>query len=431
MSNAASRSQNNIKAGIFVTVSILVGLCVIFVLGDFIRYFGPSDSTYTVTYEVSDGVAGLGSGSFVKVGGIVVGKVDDVTFDVQENRPLTKIDVVFSMPVSMQLRTDAQVSVGAGLISSDAWLAFTSLGTEGAVIEPGGTFQGVSLSMLDSLLGSDSSDNISSTLDSLAVITKRLEQDGELIQWVLGDGSTKDVQEVLSGLNDAVKNGNKLLTDLDADWANWSKEIDVLMAEVQDFARAVDTLSSWINNNETKFQDITDNLDDTLSRASELATTIQEQTWPKVEAFIDNLLATTADVKVVVADLRARSGPWFGDIDVTLANLTLSSQQLTQLLAEVTASPWRLLYRPTDKQYSQELIYEASRNFVFGAADLKSAAESMQRFMDAHGQDLSDDHDQFELMRKNLLDSARRYQRAQEQLMGLLRGDEGGAGDSP
>ena len=200
------------------------------------------------------------------------------------------------------------------------------------------------------------------------------------------------MQEVLSGLNDAVKNGNKLLTDLDADWANWSKEIDVLMAEVQDFAQAVDTLSSWISNNETKFQDITDNLDDTLSRASELAATIQEQTWPKVEAFIDNLLVTTADVKVVVADLRARSGPWFGDIDVTLANLTLSSQQLTQLLAEVTASPWRLLYRPTDKQYSQELIYEASRNFVFGAADLKSAAESMQRFMDAHGQDLSDDH---------------------------------------
>ena len=431
MSNAASRSQNNIKAGIFVSVSILVGLCVIFVLGDFIRYFGPSDSTYTVTYEVSDGVSGLGSGSFVKVGGIVVGKVDAVTFDVQENRPLTKIDVLFSMPVSMQLRADAQVSVGAGLISSDAWLAFTSLGTEGAVIEPGATFRGASLSMLDSLLGSDSSDNISSTLDSLAVITKRLEQDGELIQWVLGEGSANDVQEVLLGLNDAVKKGNKLLTDLDADWANWSQEIDVLMVEVQDFAQAIDTLSSWISNNETKFQDITDNLDDTLARASELAATIQEETWPKVEAFIDNLLVTTADVKVVVADLRARSGPWFGDIDVTLANLTLSSQQLTQLLAEVTASPWRLLYRPTDKQYSQELIYEASRNFVFGAADLKSAAQSMQRFMDAHGQDLSDDHAQFELMRKNLLDSARRYQRAQEQLMDLLRGDEGGAGDSP
>ena len=34
-------------------------------------------------------------------------------------------------------------------------------------------------------------------------------------------------------------------------------------------------------------------------------------------------------------------------------------------------------------------------------------------------------------MRENLLDSARRYQRAQEQLMDLLRGDEGGAGDSP
>ena len=45
MSSAATRSQNNIKAGIFVTVSIVIGLCVIFVLGDFVRYFGPSEAS--------------------------------------------------------------------------------------------------------------------------------------------------------------------------------------------------------------------------------------------------------------------------------------------------------------------------------------------------------------------------------------------------
>ncbi len=139
MSNAASRTQNNVKAGIFVTLSILIGLCVIFILGDFVRYFGPSDSSYTVTYSVADGVGGLGSGSFVKVGGLVVGEVDSVEFDVREGEPLKRIKVGFSMPAEMSLRSDAEVSVGAGLISSDAWLAFTSLGSTGSVLEPGST----------------------------------------------------------------------------------------------------------------------------------------------------------------------------------------------------------------------------------------------------------------------------------------------------
>ena len=253
MSSASLRSQNNIKAGIFVTVAIIIGMFVIFVLGDFARYFGPSHSAYTVTYEVSEGVGGLGAGSFVKVGGIVVGAVEDVQLDIQEGRPLTTIDVRFTMPASMQLRSDAQVSVGAGLISSDAWLQFSSLGTEGAIVEPGGRLEGISMSMLDSLIGADSSENIDSTLASLATITKRLEQDGQLLQWVIGEGSTGDIKAATTGLREAMEKANEFLGDLDRDWGNWSEEIDLLVAELQDLAQAVDTISSWINNNDAAF----------------------------------------------------------------------------------------------------------------------------------------------------------------------------------
>ncbi|MDG2292482.1 MAG: hypothetical protein P8L37_07470, partial [Phycisphaerales bacterium] len=128
-------------------------------------------------------------------------------------------------------------------------------------------------------------------------------------------------------------------------------------------------------------------------------------------------------VQEVVVDVTTRAAPWLADINRTLANLMLASQQLNQLLTEVKASPWRLLYRPTDAQMGQELIYEASRNFVFGAADLKSAAEAVQRVIDAHGGALAPDDPQMERLRANLLDSANRYQRAQDQLMEVLRGE--------
>ena len=426
MSSAALRSQNNIKAGIFVTVAIIVGILVIFVLGDFARYFGPSHASYTATYEVAEGVGPLGAGSFVKVGGIVVGEVTGVTFDMQEGRPLTSIVVGFSIPSSMQLRSDATVSVGASLIGSDAWLDFSSLGTEGSIVPPGGQLVGSSLSMIDSLIGGDASANIDATLESLATITKRLEQDGELLRWIAGEGPSGDIELATAGLREAIDKANTFLGQLDRDWGDWSGEVDLLVAELEDFARAVDVLTSWIKNNESQFQDMADNLDDTLARASGIAQTIQEETWPKVDRFMDNLLVTVDDLMVILSDLRAHAGPWFDDVDVSLANVTLASQQLTQLLAEVTASPWRLLYRPTDKQLAQELIYSASRNFVFGAADLKSAAESMQRFMEASGGAVDADDPQLEVIRRNLIDSARRYERAQEQMMDLLRDDSAG-----
>ena len=75
MSSAATRSQNNIKAGIFVTVAIFIGLSVVFILGDFKRLFQATAAEYTAIFPVTQGVEGLGPGSFVNVGGIQVGEV--------------------------------------------------------------------------------------------------------------------------------------------------------------------------------------------------------------------------------------------------------------------------------------------------------------------------------------------------------------------
>ena len=66
----------------------------------------------------------------------------------------------------------------------------------------------------------------------------------------------------------------------------------------------MDVLTSWIKNNESQFQDMADNLDDTLARASGIAQTIQEETWPKVDRFMDNLLVTVDDLMVILSDLR-------------------------------------------------------------------------------------------------------------------------------
>lgn len=415
MSNSSTRSQNNIKAGIFVTIAILVGMSVIFVLGDYKAMFGPRSNSFIVTYPVASGVGGLGSGSFVDIGGIQVGQVSTVELDVLPSGPLTMIEVEFSIPASITLREDAVVSVRSGLLSSDSWLSFTSMGTDGRVLESGDVLEGSSISMLDTLLGAESADNLSATLESISVIANKLERDGALAEWVLGEESA----DTFRG---AIDEGNELLTLLNQDWQEWSGEIDKVIAQADAFAQAMENLSELINDNSGTFQDIVENVDEAIATAAACVKEFRETSWPQVEDFIDRAQVTISDVQDAVGDIKVRSGAWLGDIDSTLANLTIASLQLNQLLTEVKASPWRLLYRPTDKQLGQELVYEASRNFVFGAADLKAAADSMQRLIDARGAALAPDDPQLRVIRENLLRSVERYQQAQEQLMDVLRG---------
>ena len=415
MSTSSTKSQNNIKAGIFVTISILVGMSVIFVLGDFKAMFGPRSNEFIVTYPVTSGVGGLGSGSFVDIGGIQVGQVSSVELDVQPSGPVTMIEVEFFIPATITIREDAVVSVRSGLLSSDSWLSFTSMGTDGRILEPGDVLEGSSMSMLDTLLGAESADNLSATLESMSVIANKLEREGALIEWVLGEESA----DIFRG---AIDEGNELLALLNQDWQEWSGEIDKVMAQADAFAQAMENVSELINDNSGTFQDIVENIDEAIASAAACVKEFRETSWPQVEDFIDRAQVTISEVQDVVGDVKIRSGAWLSDIDSTFANLTIASQQLNQLLTEVKASPWRLLYRPTDMQLGQELVYEASRNFVFGAADLKAAADSMQRLIDARGAALAPDDPQLRVIRENLLRSVERYQQAQEQLMDVLRG---------
>ncbi|MCH2149393.1 MAG: hypothetical protein MK095_08165 [Phycisphaerales bacterium] len=423
MSTAATRAQNNIKAGVFVSIAILIGLSVIFILGDFKKLFQSAASEYNVTFPVSEGIAGLGEGSFVEIGGIQIGEVKSVTFKQGDAGPLKLINVRFAIPADIPVYSGAVVSVQSGMLSTSSWLNFSSMGEGGDALEPGSTFSGSTMSMLDTLMGSGPATSLSSVLESFAVITTQIESNGELLKWALGDDQAVQIDSTIMVLQEAIGQGNVFLSELNTDWANWSGDIDALMAQADDFALALQNVSNLINDNAGTYQEIVDNIDSTVVDVSSVAEQLRNTTWPKVEAFVDTAQTTLAEVEEVVLDVTTRAAPWLADINRTLANLMLASQQLNQLLTEVKTSPWRLLYRPTDAQMGQELIYEASRNFVFGAADLKSAAQAMQRVIDARGGALAPDDPQMEQLRTNLLDSANRYQRAQDQLMDVLRGE--------
>ncbi|MCP4839682.1 MAG: MCE family protein [Planctomycetes bacterium] len=433
------QTDNNVKAGIFVLSAVFIGVAVIFIVGDMWgSLFGPPMTSYRATFTVADGVGYLKAGGEVRVGGVLVGQVDGVEIDASQN-PLRKIDVTFSIPGDMPLYSNAVAMIQNGLISADSLVSVSSVGWDaehrmasdtgepGVLLASGDVLHGTpSLGLLGSLLGPDTSAAVATSLASIEEISNRLREDGYVLEWILGEKEANSFQDGVDTLGNvfqkmggdgyviewalgeataadvrsALKDTEGFMARLRLDWVGpdgqtgWSAEIGKVVAKSDDMALIVTDVKELINNNRDKIQGV-----------------------------IDDLHAAVGDAKVTIADLRANAPLWSADFSNTLANLSLASQQVDMLLVEVRNAPWKLLYQPSEKQVTGELLYEASRNFVFGAADLKSAAESMDRLVKARGDALDESAADFKLVRENLTEAVRRYERAQEQLSQILHAD--------
>ncbi|MDP7028843.1 MAG: MlaD family protein [Phycisphaerales bacterium] len=423
---------NTVKAGIFVLVAVAVGVAVIFVLGDLKGViFGPAMSSYQATFPVKQGVGFLKEGSQVRVGGIDMGEVQSVEIIAGEN-PIRKIDVTFTLPSSVSLYSNAVATVQSGLISSDSFVLITSVGFDtghrvpgdlgepgtllasgdvlagtpstgmlGAILgeEAGASVQEIATRLredgyvLEWVLGNEPARSFSAGAETVGHAMQRMDQDGYVMEWVLGDAPAEDVR---SALNDLEVLAARIRTDwmgTDGQPGGWSAEISTVLSKSDDLASAVQRISDFIDRNEESFQ-----------------------------AIVDDVEVSVADARSVLGDLRANMPLWSADVGTALANADLAAQELSLLVAEARNAPWRLLYQPSAKEVSNELLYEASRNFVFGAADLKSAADSVDRIVQARGAALDPDAADFTLLRDNLAAAVHRYERAQAQLSQVLNG---------
>ena len=231
MSNESLRQANNVKAGVFVTIALFVGLFVIFLLGDlWTVFFGPSMNTYETSYAVVDGVSYLQKGSEVRVGGIKTGVVEQVSFELDGKKPIEMIQVRFSLPENILLYSNAVAVVKSGLISADSFIAISSLGFDeanrprndsgisGSLLKSGDEFKGTNGGgMLASLLGTQATADVNSFLDMLNQVSRKMKQEGYVLKWVLGAPSAREVQDV-------IKNLDVVMADFQQKWqGQWSR----------------------------------------------------------------------------------------------------------------------------------------------------------------------------------------------------------------
>ena len=159
--------NNELQAGLFITIGIVLFIVVIWALGQRRQIFERQEE-YTVTFQ---DVQGLSEGAPVRLSGISVGRVDKIGFSEDTKDPLLYVRLLISNNYLERIRTDSVVTIETQGLLGDKIVVLSS-GGSGQLVEPGGTLRSTEPADIASVLQKagkvvDNTVEISGTLNTL------------------------------------------------------------------------------------------------------------------------------------------------------------------------------------------------------------------------------------------------------------------------
>ncbi|MHC5023512.1 MAG: MlaD family protein [Planctomycetota bacterium] len=424
MPSPNERSRNNVRAGVFVTLSLLLGLAVMFIITDAWTKLTRPMHSYTVVFDVASGVNKLSKGSEVRVGGIVEGSVLRVWPQIDDRGAVTRIDVEFELLRDIQLFEGAQIFVSSAVVGTDSWLEIIDIGDAARPLMDNRLVGLPGAGPLNSLFGPQIGEDFS-------VFTRFLRG--------MPDKYDQSVQPILDNLVQTTDDVKDVVHDVKEDeWPRWSGRIDEVMAWAVEATGEVDaTLEEGrnlfadargvIGENRENVRVTMDNVAATSGDMRETGENVRaishearNHTMAQVSAFLDRTSEGLDDAIALLGRFRTDSEGWSSDADEVMGNAVIASQQMKLISMEVRRSPWKLLYQPTDTEIQHELLYEAVRSFALAVADLSAASKSVERILDRHSDLLAEDPGLEARVRQNLVDSVANYEQAQQRLFNIL-----------
>jgi ABC-type transporter Mla subunit MlaD len=417
MPSQAERSRNNVRAGVFVTVALMLAVAIIVTLSGLWETITARTTSYSVRFPVSSGVGNIKPGAEVQIGGFLMGRVNSVR-PVVDDDTFREIIVDFAIRAKVELYDDAQIFISTPLLGSGAWLSIPDVGTPEAGPPAGGVIEGaVGVGMLTTMLGQENAVHTGEILGNARTFTDFLaevpqEYEARVVP-VLdnANAASTDIRELTSSLRD------------DA-WPRWSGKVDQVLDWAVAFGENVDAAVAEGHGLLTDAREMVGENREPVSRivsnVEQASERVRDETVAKANRLLDTGTEALEHLDATLETLRRDYAAWSSDVEETLGNATLASQQLKLTTMEVRRSPWKLLYKPSVTELEHELLYDAARSFAVAASDLKAASASVDRILAQYGDRLREDPELFEQVTRNLVEPLHKYEQAQQRLFDVL-----------
>lgn len=408
--------RDNLRAGIFVIVGIVLAMVVVIIISDLDRML-QRKQTVNVYYPLLDGLQGLASNAVVSLGDVPVGWVTgfedfvDPTGDGSAPRVVGKI-VRVKIPARYSIYWDAHIELVVPVLGTGTKLNIRSVGTgmpydPAAPMPPEVRESMLPVAMRDqslppgAILGTTAStltrNLISSALSSVGFEDTQRRQVKSIVASL--DVLTGDIKDLPDLLRQQVSNiGEKSSSLLDKTTATVD-HMNATVSDVKQLVLSVRTRSEkWMDhadriavNSDEGIADLkdlidrqTEQIDQTIDKIYGMIGRLNERTLPAIDHLLDTANVSMDNMHQMTAtgkDLVVGQRPV---LERTMANMHLVSEQLKLAAIEVRRSPWRLLNRPGKKELETDNLYDSVRSFAQAAASVEAALASLRSLADAN-----------------------------------------------
>ena len=372
--------RDNLKAGIFVLVAVVLVLIVVFTLTDFSRLLQKSQQV-KVSYRLSDGLKGLKVGAAVTLGDTPVGHVTKIEIETEQGtgRVVGQI-VTLELPSEIPMYHNAVIELVAPPLGSGTRIDIANIGM-GHLYEPGIVIEGsiARSTLVQDLvsevgIGDKQRLELQKTITNIEALTSTLRTDVPEL--------AEDLKAVVAEAKTALGEAKAALADLRAS----AKNIKELTAEINDRRTAwfdrIDNITAAGDEMVGDLRDLVAEKDPALRRTIDNVADITDQvrhtTLGQVHDALGGATEAIANVKKALSEAEAFVVGQRPVLERAIANAQLTTDQLKLAAIEIRRSPWRLLYRPGDEELETDNLYDAARSFALAAGTLDATARSLE-----------------------------------------------------
>lgn len=435
-----SQDRNNFKAGLFVLAGIVVAFVVIIVLADFDRLLTPMQTIET-RFTLSDGLKGLKNGAAVTIGGVANGSVTDIADELNEHGVVIAQVVRFTIPAKYKIYENAHLELNVPTIGTNTKLNVRGFGGPLDTATPHGKGWeyefGVDPPIPGGLATSEMVKGFISELgikDEQRLRLQNIIKNVDLLISEISDKRTPlaevitNVQSITGGLREdmpAIREKIKTaLTHADEAIVSAKDMLEenrpALKKTVDQAHGALTDVREVIGENRENVKTALASTRDTMANAKDITTTVKEQTIAKVHKALDTANEAVVNIKQTTEDLKGFVTTQRPVLERTVANARLVSDQLKLAAIEIRRSPWRLLYKPTDRELETDNLYDAARSFALAASTLQNTADALDALSKANNGQLEKDDPNLRLILDNLHQTFEKFGSAEKTFWNAL-----------
>jgi len=318
-----ARNNEDIKVGVMIVVAGVLFLTALIFVGGY-NVLRKKTATYTTHVKFA---GGLQPGSFVRFGGLKVGAVRSADIDSQDS---TRIRIQFDVEAATPVRANSRARISSLGFLGENYLEVSPGTRDAALLPAGGEIPAQEIVQLA---------DVFTNANNITVNANKLVND--LDDRLLA--VTDNFNQLIGNLNAVVGPENR--EHLQASLAN----IDGMLAETR--PRLTRTLTH-IDAASAKLGPTIDNANQTLSRVDTLATNLNsvvEDNRQETRAVLQDLRHSLLEARQLIANLNDTLASNRANLDESLENIRVSSQNLKQFTDTVKQRPFSLIRIKAEK----------------------------------------------------------------------------------